>query len=191
MENIFIYDNFLNESEMSTLMNLIRPLFHKNKDVNIIESELEIEKQWGYGHSSGFREIIQNKFFSVHNTEEFFIYTMKMKIEEILGQRFTINRHYMHIQTFGLDGSYHTDDNGSNKFTFCLYISDISHEDMEHANGEFLIKLPNKKEIISIDTCMNRGVYFPSEYLHKGMAYNHLHSNLRLCITWKLQIENE
>ena len=94
----------------------------------------------------------------------------------------------MHIQTFGLDGSYHIDNIGKKKYTFCLYISDLSNEESEESDGNFLVQLPGKKyPIIHIEVLHNRGLLFPSEWIHKGMAYNHLFGEKRLCLTWKLE----
>jgi hypothetical protein len=92
----------------------------------------------------------------------------------------------MHIQTFGQDGSFHIDDIGDNMYTFCLYIT--QEKELDKNGGDFLIKCPNKKYTYSIETNFNRGIMFPSEYLHKGLAYNHCSKHIRLCITWKLEI---
>ena len=108
----------------------------------------------------------------------------------------------MHIQTYSQDGGFHIDDNGKNKYTFCLYINNIEgcfdeqdinkkEELMEISGGEFLIKIPNRKEILCIETLSNRGIFFPSEYLHKGMAFNRFIPDYRLCLTWKLEINDK
>lgn len=169
MDSIHIIDDFLLKEELNFVLNFIETKF------------------WAFGHISGHREPIVNTFFSTNILDEFFNKHIKEKIESYFSKKFKLNRNYMHIQTFGQDGGYHTDDEGVNKYTFCIYISDISDEFMENANGEFFIKIPNEKRILSIDTLMNRAVFFPSEYLHKGMAYNRLFSEKRLCITWKLE----
>jgi len=170
MEKIIIFDNFLNEIDLNELYTIIN------------------KSQYKYFHNSGYREIISSTFFSVFNTDDFFIQYLKQKIEVTLKKKFQLNRHYMHIQTFGLDGGYHIDDNGSNKYTFCLYITELNENEIDEAGGEFLIKIPDTSIIMSIDTIYNRGILFPSEYLHKGMAYNVMYSNKRLCITWKLEL---
>jgi hypothetical protein len=121
------------------------------------------------------------------NQDDFFINYIKEKIETVHSRKFKLNRHYMHIQTFGQDGAYHTDDYGDNKYTFCLYISEISTEDLSIADGDFVLKIPGEKIVCSIETHMNRGVLFPSEYIHKGMAYRSMFPQKRLCITWKLE----
>jgi hypothetical protein len=184
MENIFIFDNFLNENEL-------------NKVVEIINTRV-----WGYGHTSGYREQIQNVFFSTHDLDEFFSEYIKEKIEKTVSRNLKINRLYTHIQTFGQDGSYHIDCSGDNKYTFCIYLNYITEiktidstliknnkpNIYENMGGEFFIKIPDSQHILSIDTIMNRGVFFPSNYLHKGMAYNRFIPNKRVCITWKLEV---
>ena len=99
-----------------------------------------------------------------------------------------INRNYGHIQTFGQDGAYHEDDTRENAYTFCIYLTELDDKTMETAGGEFFIKIPNQEAILGIATRMNRGVFFPSMYLHKGMAYSRPHEEIRTCITWKLEI---
>ena len=169
MNNIQIVDNFLEQNELETVMNFVN------------------SKNWGYGHTSGDKERISNKFFSYPINDPFFSSYLKNKLENTFSKKFTVIRNYMHIQTFGLDGGYHIDSPPPNTFTFCIYITDISDDLLEHASGEFFIKIPNETVIMSIDTNMNRGILFPSSWLHKGMAYNNFYSNKRLCITWKLE----
>jgi hypothetical protein len=111
---------------------------------------------------------------------------MKAKIEKYFNKKYKINRHYMHVQTFGQDGSFHIDDEGDNKYTFCLYITEEAQLDVN--GGDFLIKLPNQKYTYAIETNFNRGILFPSYYLHKGLAYNSCSKHVRLCMTWKLEI---
>lgn len=184
MENIFIFDNFLNENEL-------------NRVIEIIETRV-----WHYGHTSGNREQIQNKFFSTHDLDIFFTEHLKEKIEKTVSQKLKIDRLYTHIQTFGQDGSYHIDNTGENKYTFCIYLNYITgvkfidetiiqnnNETIyENMNGEFFLKIPGEPQILCINTIMNRGVYFPSTYLHKGMAYNRFIPNKRVCITWKMEV---
>ena len=168
--DIVILDNFLNDEELLLLNKLI------------------IDKNYKYGHSSGYRELVISKFFASYNTEPFFWIILKEKIEKSFNYKYKVNRHYMHIQTFGQDGGFHIDDTGENKQTFCLYITNEHTENIDNIGGDFLIKHPNKNYTISINTNNNRGVLFPSYYVHKGMAYNIYSNNIRLCITWKLEI---
>ena len=167
MDKIKIFNNFLNDVELSTVIKLIK-------------------KEFRYGHTSGNKEKFENKFFSINNNETFFIETLFEKIQRKINHKLKMNRHYMHIQLFGQDGSYHIDDNDVDAFTFCIYLTDIDDNNIEKSSGDFLIKIPNEKYITCIETKNNRGIFFPANWMHKGMAYNNKYSNMRLCITWKL-----
>jgi hypothetical protein len=165
--NICIVDDFLNDEEINKLNQILS------------------KKKYKYGHSSGYREQITIPFFACYNEDEFFLIYLKEKIENHFEKKFKVNRHYMHIQTFGQDGSFHIDDEGNNKFTFCLYITEET--ELDKMGGDFLIKIPPNKFTYSIETKFNRGIIFPSYYLHKGLAYSKLSHKPRLCITWKLE----
>lgn len=168
MDKILLYDDFLNKDELNKLL-------------------IIINTKWYYGHGSGNREKIKNLFFSTVDKSNFLIDYIKDKIEKTVSKKLKLIRHYMHIQTFGLDGGYHIDDEGPNKYTFCIYISDIDKDKLDTAGGEFLIKIPDEKFILSIEPILNRGIFFPSNYLHKGMAYNNFIDSYRLCLTWKME----
>ena len=173
MENIKIIDNFFSKEELNKIQNVLN-----NK-----------EKEWHYGHNSGDYEKYNNNFFAVYILGNYFKTNIIKKFEEIFNKKFQLIRNYMHIQTYGQDGSYHLDcpEDIENTYTFCIYITDISDSDMENADGDFLLKIPNSNFIICINTLNNRGVFFQSTYFHKGMAYNRFYNNKRLCITWKLK----
>ena len=170
MENIYIFDNFLEKDELEYVLEYVNST-----------------TCWKFGHSSGISENIQTIFFSVMDLSDYFSEYLRKKIENIVSKKLILNRNYMHIQTFGQDGCYHTDSNEQNTYTFCIYLTQINDKCIEESNGEFFIKIPNNNYILSIDTYCNRGVFFPSTYLHKGMAYNRHHFEKRLCITWKLK----
>jgi hypothetical protein len=168
MDRIYIIDNCLNETDLFELMEYVNS-----------------QNSWKFGHRSGTSERVQTKFWSIMDLTDYITIKLTAKFKNMISSKFKINRNYMHIQTFGQDGCYHTDDSADNSFTICLYLTDISNTDLYNAKGEFLIKIPNTKHIVSIDTHCNRCVMFPSNYLHKGMGYNPLYSNKRVCITWK------
>lgn len=168
MEAIKIYNDFLNEDEMKILLTHINTFTYR------------------YGHVSGYTEREITTFFSNSIFDTYFTEYIKEKIEKMVGMKFKINRNYLHIQTFGIDGCYHYDDLSENAYTFCLYINVRTDEEADQMSGEFFIKIPNTPIILSIEPYMNRGIFFPSNYLHKGMAYNRFYSDKRRCITWKL-----
>ena len=168
MDKIKIIDNFLSYEEY-------------NECLKIIES-----KTWNYGHSSGNNERINNNFFAAYDLGDFLNEKIKNKIATYFSKNLKLDRNYMHIQLFGQDGSYHIDNELDNTFTFCIYFTSISNEDIEEADGDLLLKIPNINRIMCINTINNRGIFFPSTYFHKGMAYNKNFPDRRLCIAWKL-----
>jgi hypothetical protein len=168
MEDIKIIDRFLSDNEL-------------NQCINIVNN-----KEWYYGHTSGNSEKFNNQFFAAYDLGDFFTEYIKTKLESVFNKKFQLDRNYMHIQYYGQCGSYHIDTPLPNTYTFCIYLTDISDSDMEDADGDFLLKIPNTKDIVCINTIMNRGVFFPSIYFHKGMAYNRFFPQKRLCITWKM-----
>lgn len=168
MDKIKVFDNFLNENDLNILVDYVN------------------KQNFNYGHKSGVKETIIVDFFSnyIHNE---FINNIIHKIENITDKKFILHRNYMHIQTFGLDGCYHVDTYEKDCYTICIYVTNKTNQDIDNMNGDFYIKIPNSKLIFSFQPYMNRMLFFPSNYLHKGMAYNRFYNNERLCITWKLK----
>ena len=72
MDNIIIKDNFLNSDELCLLQTFIS------------------NATWKYGHTSGDREYITNKFFSTHNMQDFFLEHIKNKIETYFSKKLKI-----------------------------------------------------------------------------------------------------
>jgi len=175
MDKIVIYDNVLNESELSQL------------DKNIVSFK------WSYAGVSDSKSPVSTKFwYSELFDNLFFTETLKQKIEKITNKKFKIDRVYANGQTFGQDGTYHKDNESDSPhiYTFCLYTNPhVTEETAEHMGGDIVFKLTeenNMDNIISIESHYNRAVFFPSNYLHKGMAYNRYCKSLRVSIAWKL-----
>jgi hypothetical protein len=169
MENIKIIDNFLDMNELNQCTNIVN------------------NKSWYMGHaSSGGIEKFNEQFFASYDLDIFFTHYIKVKLETTFSKKFKLDRNYMHIQLYSQNGSYHVDAYQENTYTFCMYLTDIPDACIENADGDFLLKIPNTNYIICINTMKNRGILFPSNYLHKGMAYNRMHCEKRTCITWKL-----
>jgi len=169
MENILVFDNLLEKDFLKMITDMIR------------------RKKWEYGHVSNNKDDKSSPFYVVELLNEpLLVHDVKQLIEEKCGKKFTINRVYANGQTFGQNGSYHKDDERDHTFTFCLYIHDIEDKDMADADGHLHIRIPDKQFVASIEPYNNRGVLFPSNWLHKGCAFNRYFSNLRVCIAWKL-----
>ena len=171
MDKILLFDGLLSEIEYINAVSIIN------------------KKKWSYGQSSfdsnGITET--TPFYHLNLMDEmFFAENITKKIEEITNKKYRLNRLYANGQSFGQNGSYHIDDYNENAFTFCLYITDMNDEIAKKADGYLHIKVPDEKKIISIEPLKNRGVLFPSNFYHKGCAFNRYFNNLRLCVAWKL-----
>ena len=171
MENIEIFDYFLSENDLKYIKTFVKKSSQK------------------YGHTSGHRDSTVNVFFSHFISDDFINIYLKNKIENYAKKEFILNRSYFHSQSFGLDGMYHTDSINADSRTFCLYINNIDENEIEHMGGEFLIKT-NESHIICVAPKNNRGILFPGNFLHKGMAFNSMcKDDPRICITWKFDLK--
>lgn len=168
MENIKIIDNFLHDDDLYILNNIIS------------------SNDWKFGHESVPDDDISTPFWIMNlNDEIFFSQYIKDKIESEFNRKFNLKRVYANGQTYGQDGSYHIDDHLENTVTFCLYINNM--DNIEKIGGNLYIKVPNEKIVFSIEPLYNRGVLFPSTYIHKGVSFNRYTKDMRICIAWKLE----
>ena len=170
MEKIHIYNNFLSNDELE-------------------QCKLVIAKSnWEYGHHSQteplsipfwFMDLINNDFFTIH---------LKHKIELLMNKKFKLNRVYVNGQTFGQDGLFHQDDTNDNSTTFCIYITPLPDDIFEQVGGHIWFKIPNMNNFsVCVEPLYNRAISFPSNYFHKGTAFNRFINNIRICIAWKLE----
>lgn len=176
MDKIKVIENVLTEEEIKNALNILN------------------SKNWIFGHQSiTDNSFAHTPFWNMNLIEEsYFTDYIKNIIEKIFFKKFKINRCYANGQTYGQDGSYHTDVNDNeneknNKFTFCLYFSKIKDEFIEAAGGHLFFKIPELKYKICFEPIFNRGILFPSDYLHKAHSYNRYIMDLRMCVSWKLE----
>lgn len=169
MENIHIFDKFLEDADYETLKQFV------------------YDSKWKYGHRNGKRETLDTLYFSNMFMDNFISDYVRNKIERAISKPLKITRNYLQTQQFGENGGYHIDTEDPNTYTFCVYITDVPDDEIEEASGEFLLKLPGEIHILAIDTYANRGVLFPSNYVHKGMAYNRQIDKRRTVLAWKFE----
>jgi hypothetical protein len=172
MEQIKVYDNFLDIDDLKKCEKLIK------------------EGKWEYGHNSSKDNIVNTPFFFMNlENHEYFNTHLKNKIEKTVGQKVKLDRVYANGQTYGLDGCYHQDNQSENAMTFCLYISPIPEDILGDIGGNIFFKIPDLKNFsLALEPKYNRGVYFPSNYFHKGVAFNRYIKNMRISIAWKFSI---
>lgn len=173
MEEIKIVDNFLNDFEL------------KNFYKNIINEDLV------YGQGGGEFHLVTCRYFSLYKLGGIDLVNIRKKVQQLFSSAFKIKREYVGILIYGSEGTYHFDDLDKNSYTFCLYLNNpkIDDKEIENAKGEFFIKIPGKKEIVQIDTKLNRAIIFPGRYSHQGCPYSKDYTNQRICFTFKLVVK--
>jgi len=170
MDKIIVCDDFLTEDELTTAKNII------------------FNKEWKFGHQTTHEKLYATPFWSMDlDGEEIFSKYIFDIIEKQFSKKFKLLRVYANGQTYGQNGSFHIDSHTSNTYTFCLYLSEIKPEYVETAGGNLYFKVPDKNYNICYEPIYNRGILFPSTYVHKGCAFNRYVMNLRICVAWKLQ----
>jgi Rps23 Pro-64 3,4-dihydroxylase Tpa1-like proline 4-hydroxylase len=169
MEKIIVQDNFLNQDEL-------------NKCVDIINSN-----SWKWGHySNGIRSDTPFWMMDLSNNE-YFSKNITNVIEKHFSKKFKVNLLYANAHTYGQDGSYHTDSEKPNTYTFCLYLTNIKEENIETAGGHLFFKFPELNYKIGYEPKFNRGIFFPSNYIHKATSFSRYIMDLRICAAWKLE----
>ena len=172
MEKIFVFDNFLTENELDTAISIIN------------------SKKWSCNHRSLGKELYETPFWSMDlNDESHFSIHIKNIIEKTMKKKFKLQRVYANGNTFGQDGSFHRDSDKKNSYTFCIYFTNIHSDFIETAGGHIFFKFKNLKYNICYEPIFNRGIFFPSNYLHKGTSFSRYIMDMRICVSWKLEEE--
>jgi hypothetical protein len=180
MDKIQIIDNFLNDNELLLLNNEINKFKYdygiKSNDKTFNIYTTGVGSIGDFFFSKMLDNILIDK---IYNTISF---------STVLKKKYKVNRNYLQIQTYGKNGDYHTDNINLNAYTVCLYITEIEDELLLKCGGNFYLKVPNEKHIISIETNNNRAILFPSHYYHNGMSYN-IYTNYtkRICFVWQIE----
>jgi hypothetical protein len=170
MEKICVIDNFLENEELQTALNISKQL------------------QWSFGHKSNHKDSHETPFWSCSlNDKTFFTDNVLKIIKKTFNKNFEINRVYANGQTFGQDGDYHIDDESEDCYTFVLYLHEINEVDVELAGGHIYFKLPNLQYKICYEPLLNRGILFPSSYIHRACSFSRYIMHLRTCAAFKLK----
>lgn len=171
MDKILVIDNFLSSDEIIKCKEII---------VNLL---------FVHGVTSdGNKKYFSTPFWGIDvNNNEFFRTTVIKIIEKKTCKRFRIHKIVVNAQTYGENGIYHIDNIEDGRYTFVLYFSNINKEELEHSEGCLEIKTPNEIFIASYEPEFNRGILFPSNYLHRGLSLSKHISDIRISIAWKLK----
>ena len=169
IDKIMVFDNFLEKDELQTAI-------HKMKTV-----------RWTFGHKSNSITQAGTPFWSssINNDTYFTDYLLDI-IQKTVHKNLKLDRVYANGQTFGQDGTYHTDSVEENTYTFVLYLHEIDISDVELAGGHLYFKFPDLKYNICYEPILNRGIFFPSNYFHKACSFSRYIMELRKSVAWKL-----
>ena len=172
MDKIVVIDNFLEKNELQTAVEIVKNL------------------RWSFGHVSNGKNSNETPFWMSSLIDEpFFVDYVFNLIQKTFNKKFSIERVYANGQSFGQDGTYHIDCDIDNEkyYTFVLYLTDIHESDVEVAGGHIYFKLPNLKYKICYEPIFNRGILFPSTYIHKACSFSRYIMSLRTSVAFKLK----
>jgi hypothetical protein len=153
---------------------------------------------WNFGQISQTSPISTPFWMMTLDNDPFFTNDLLLKIENVTKKKYALQRVYANGQTFGQDGTYHQDDTSDESYTFCLFVNkQITNETVDNIGGEFVFKIPimsalttaHKFSRIVVEPIYNRGILFPSNIFHKGLAFNRYNKGLRISIAWKLKLQ--
>ena len=167
MGTIKFVNDFLCEEDLNTARKIVH---------NLKWEFNQTSKFGGPGYVFWFSDLLEEKFFSEHVFE---------KIQHHFKKKYELLRVYANGQTYGLESSYHTDDESEDCYTCLIYLSDITHQNVDRYDGYTLFKRDN--DIISVEPILNRCLLFNSNILHKGMCPSRLTEMLRITVAFKLR----
>jgi hypothetical protein len=180
-DRIQIFDAFLTPEELEICANTVK------------------RPAWSFGQISQTSPVSTPFWMMTLTDDPFFSTHLKSKIEAAANRKFSVQRVYANGQTFGQDGTFHQDETSDESYTLCIYINkQISVETADDIGGEFIFKVPNTGSHndtpdplsrIAVAPLYNRGILFPANYFHKGLAFNRYCKGLRVSIAWKLKIQ--
>jgi hypothetical protein len=171
IDQIKVFDDFLNPQDL--------------EQVFAILSNTKFEF---YHTSNGNATHKETPFWSASlNNEPFISQYIKNLIEKQVFKKLELIRVYCNAQTFGQDGAYHIDTNEPDTYTFVLYVNVIQKHDVDLAGGYLFFKLPDLPYKICYDPLNNRGVFFPSNYIHRSSCFSRFITDLRMSIAFKLK----
>ena len=170
MEKIKVIDDFLELDELQRVTEMLR------------------NKSFHYYHTSNGSLKNEIPFWTAYlNDEPYISEYITSIIEKHFFKKFIVERVYCNAQTFGQDGAFHIDSELEDAYTFCLYINYVKKEDVELAGGYIYFKLPELNYKICYEPINNRGIFFPSNYIHRSGAFSRFITDMRMCIAWKLK----
>jgi len=136
--------------------------------------------QWRYAGFSTPNTNSNRFWYSELMGHPFFVAWLD-EIERVTNKKFTIDRLYANGQTLGQDGSWHTDSEEGDGYTFLYYFNDA--DDISLIGETYFMV---EGEPIGLTPIPNSAIIFPHKFVHKGMAPRKGYNDLRVTIAFKL-----
>jgi len=161
-----IYDHFLSNNEISTIMNILDSI------------------PWIFGKTTTPEQTLDSNMFWFKKAKHpYFKNQIFRKIQNVRIKTFKILRVYVNGQTYGQDGKWHTDDAHENAYTAVIYLSE-----WDIYGGGYTLFKNNNDSHISIEPCQGRLILFKSNIEHRALApFRESGNKLRQVLVYKLQ----
>lgn len=165
MKDITIFENFLNDEEFFTTVDIMN------------------KSSWKFsGTSMGTGTPFWNMDLMSHTD---YITTTVNKINQKTGKTYQVLRVYANGQTYGQDGRFHPDSDRDNCYTLLIYISEIGPHNIDTVGGFTQFKT-NDDQVLNINPYQTNAVLFKSTILHRGLAPSRESGMLRITLAFKL-----
>ena len=152
-----------------------------HNDIIKIQTYLH-EPKWEWGqvsHPENEGEVFP--FWIMTLEQDFFTKDLFNIITKKLKGKWKINRCYCNGSTFGMEGSFHTDDDHPDTKTVIYYANEYWSQEW---GGKTVFALEDKYHYV--EPIPNSLVIFPSGLTHRAESVNRQFKQLRTTIAWKL-----
>jgi len=129
-------------------------------------NEIINNSQWIYSNYSTMES--PAIFWSIIIKNKIFEDKILKRIEKRMGKKFEVLKVKVNGQTYGLDGSWHSDYIDDGHYTFLIYVSEIHPYNIQTVGGYTHFYIDNN--VIGIEPYQKRAVFFDARIKHKGMA---------------------
>ena len=173
MEDIIVIDDFLNEEELSYMVDTST---YKNQDWSF-------QRSWDFNADSPLKKMDFNLTFLTKNLMDNEYYTSYLfnKIKNFFNYDYKLVDVYLNGHEPSRDGSFHID--GDADRTVILYITP-----WEPAWGGFTHFMKAEKEHDVIAPLMGRMINFKSSIIHKAYSFCNQNCPIRITAAFKLKL---
>ena len=172
MEDIIVIDDFLNEEELSYMVDTST---YKNQDWSF-------QRSWDFNADSPLKKMDFNLTFLTKNLMDNEYYTSYLfnKIKKFFNQDYKLKNVYLNGYEALRNGSFHQDESDR---TVILYITP-----WEPAWGGFTHFMKSERDHVIVPPILGRLVNFRSDIIHKAYAFCNQNCPMRITAAFKLKL---